>query len=169
MWFAHVNRQTSTQLIGNLPECQISSCMACTSCHRDSRFALISSTDYSSTETSGRPIKTLSVNADKSLESSLSAAIGRKFRHASIWHNSIVNSALESVRAPITGRRWNLKLFTPISQSPPKWGASGGMECHCTPSLAKVTCKVESELIARKLVWSSRFAPWMFVPLSLYI
>jgi len=52
-------------------EGQIYSCITCTSCHRDNRFALISSTESSGTETSGRPIrKWLGVSAGKSLGSS---------------------------------------------------------------------------------------------------
>lgn len=57
----------------------------------------------------------MGVRYERSLGLLENHAIGREFRHASIWHSSVLNSSTASVWTLITLRRWSCTLPLPTT------------------------------------------------------
>lgn len=87
----------------------------------------------------GRPTrKCPGVSTDKSLGSSVNGQSGRELSTASICVSNVLKSSYVNLLSPIylsmVRFMWCLVDLTPASHNPPKWGALGGMKCHCVPS-----------------------------------
>lgn len=94
--------------------------------------------------------------------------MGREFKTPSILVSIVENSSKFNFCAPAIRFKWNLKLLTATSHSPPMWGACGGMNFHVKPWVAyfwDMSCKTVfmNEVNSRN---STRLAPRKFLPLS---
>ena len=104
------------------------------------------------------------VNAMMSLALFVSGLNGLEFIQVSIYVASVESSSNVSSKSPATRRKWCLKELTLYSQSPPWFGAFGGILEHSTPSAFTVA---ETSLIKRmhgpvlwKLVrWRGQISP----------
>ena len=94
------------------------------------------------------------VRAQMSLGFSLIGLRGLELRHASILESIVVNSSKVKNWAWVIFFKWDLTLFTPASQSPPIWGAPGGLKCQ------SILWKAFWERMFAR-IWGKRFS-WFF-------
>src|SRR5207237_3831680 len=93
---------------------------------------------------------------------------GLEFRHELILARIVMNSSTVNEFAPRTLFRWNLTLFTPASQIPPKCGAEGGMKDQSISIScpARWSFTFSQSTCEDKKLRSSLSAPTKLVPLS---
>lgn len=100
-------------------------------CHRLSAPDFVNVKSDSSQGTNCWPvIKWLGVNAFKSSTSSDSGHNGLEFRHRSTSDKTVETSSKVNDISPKDVRKWDFRDFTPVSNSPPKWGFWGGLKDH---------------------------------------
>ena len=115
-----------------------------------------------------QPIKKCpGVRGSKSFGSELMGDIGLELRIASTSVTRVWNSSKVKTVVPMTLFKCFLAALTPASQSPPKWGALGGIMFHWVPSSA-ANWEIEFRFLESvSFNFSNSFlAPTKLVPLS---
>ena len=139
----------------------------------DNRFGGVSVNSCSGMLVKDSPIrKWPGVRAIGSLGSDDIGDMGRELRMLSISIVNVFMSSKQSCSLPITRRTWCLNDFTAAYQIPPKWGDSGGINCHIISRFVRKLWTWSLCFVERKSFLISSIslrAPTKLVPLSLRI